>query len=76
MTESEDETLLDAWVAGEDLDIDTVIADMEKAVVRGEFYPLIPINPARSSADSATAACTGSPPLAPTARYSRPVSRW
>ena len=28
-----------------DLDIDTVIADMEKAVVRGEFYPLIPINP-------------------------------
>ena len=31
-------------VAGEDLDIDTVIADMEKAVVRGEFYPLIPIN--------------------------------
>jgi len=45
VTESEDETLLDAWVAGEDLDIDTVIADMEKAVVRGEFYPLIPINP-------------------------------
>jgi elongation factor G len=45
VTESEDERLLDAWVAGEDLDIDTVIADMEKAVVRGEFYPLIPINP-------------------------------
>ncbi|MEZ5118384.1 MAG: elongation factor G-like protein EF-G2 [Candidatus Nanopelagicales bacterium] len=45
VTESEDETLLDQWVAGEDLDIDTVIADMEKAVVRGEFYPLIPINP-------------------------------
>ena len=45
VTESEDETLLDAWVAGEDLDIDTVIADMEKAVVRGEFYPLIPIDP-------------------------------
>jgi elongation factor G len=45
VTESEDETLLDAWVAGDDIDIDVVIADMEKAVVRAEFYPLVPINP-------------------------------
>ena len=45
VTESEDEALLDAWVSGENLGIDTVIADMEKAVVRGEFYPLLPINP-------------------------------
>ena len=45
VTESEDEELLEAWVGGENLGIDTVIADMEKAVVRGEFYPLIPINP-------------------------------
>ncbi|MEZ5185474.1 MAG: elongation factor G-like protein EF-G2 [Candidatus Nanopelagicales bacterium] len=45
VTESEDETLLDAWVAGESLDIDVVIADLEKAVARGEFHPLLPINP-------------------------------
>ncbi len=45
VTESEDETLLDAWVAGEDMDIEVVIADMEKAVVRGEFFPLVPVNP-------------------------------
>ncbi|MCB0900899.1 MAG: GTP-binding protein, partial [Actinobacteria bacterium] len=35
VTESEDEELLEAWVGGENLGIDTVIADMEKAVVRG-----------------------------------------
>ena len=45
VTESEDEALLEAWVGGENLGIDTVIEDMEKAVVRGEFYPLLPINP-------------------------------
>ncbi len=45
VTESEDEELLEAWVNGENVGIDTVIADMEKAVVRGEFYPLIPVNP-------------------------------
>src|SRR5690606_16963930 len=45
VTESEDEELLEAWVGGENVGIDTVIGDMEKAVVRGEFYPLIPINP-------------------------------
>lgn len=45
VTESEDEALLEAWVSGENIGIDTVIADMEKAVVRAEFYPLLPINP-------------------------------
>ena len=45
VTESEDEELLEAWVGGENVGTDTVIEDMEKAVVRGEFYPLIPINP-------------------------------
>ena len=45
VTESEDEELLEAWVGGENVGIDTVIEDMEKAVVRGEFYPLVPINP-------------------------------
>ncbi len=45
VTESEDESLLDSWVAGEDIDMDVVISDMEKAVVRGEFYPLVAINP-------------------------------
>ena len=45
VTESEDEALLEAWVGGENIGIDTVIADMEKAVVHAEFHPLLPINP-------------------------------
>jgi elongation factor G len=45
VTESEDEELLEAWVGGENIGIDTVIADMEKAVVRAEFHPLLPVNP-------------------------------
>lgn len=45
VTESEDEALLDAYVAGEDIGIDVVIADLEKAVARGQFYPLVMANP-------------------------------
>jgi elongation factor G len=42
IAESEDETLMDRYLAGEDLDQDTLIADLEKAVVRGAFHPVIP----------------------------------
>jgi elongation factor G len=39
--ESEDEGLMDRYLAGEDLDIGSLIADMEKAVARGTFYPVL-----------------------------------
>jgi elongation factor G len=41
ITESEDETLMDRFLAGEDLDTDTLIADLEAAVARGHFYPVL-----------------------------------
>lgn len=39
--ESEDETLMDRYLDGEDLDVDTLIADLETAVARGSFYPVV-----------------------------------
>jgi len=41
--ESEDDTLLDRYLAGEDLDLDVVTADLLTAVSRGRFYPVIPV---------------------------------
>jgi elongation factor G len=43
IAESEDETLMDRYLAGEDLDQDTLIEDLEKAVARGSFHPVIPV---------------------------------
>ncbi|RZS34372.1 elongation factor G [Herbihabitans rhizosphaerae] len=40
--QSEDETLMERYVGGEEIDTDTLIADLEKAVARGTFYPVIP----------------------------------
>ncbi|WP_197321217.1 elongation factor G-like protein EF-G2 [Saccharomonospora sp. NB11] len=40
--ESEDEGLLDRYLAGEAIAEDTLIADLEKAVARGTFHPVIP----------------------------------
>lgn len=42
IAESEDETLMERYLDGEDLDVDSLIADLEKAVVRGSFYPVLP----------------------------------
>jgi elongation factor G len=39
--ESEDESLMDAYLAGEDLDVKGLIEDLEKAVARGSFYPVL-----------------------------------
>ena len=41
IAESEDETLMDRYLGGEDLDVDTLIADLETAVSRGSFYPVL-----------------------------------
>jgi elongation factor G len=43
IAESEDETLMDRYVAGELISTDTLIPDLEKAVARGTFYPVIPV---------------------------------
>ena len=48
IAESEDETLLDRYLAGEDIDTKVLIDDLETAVARGSFYPVL-----------ATAATTG-----------------
>ncbi|MBW8802682.1 MAG: GTP-binding protein, partial [Catenulisporales bacterium] len=42
IAESEDETLMDRYLGGEELDIDVLIEDLEKAVARGSFYPVLP----------------------------------
>jgi elongation factor G len=41
--ESEDDSLLDRWLDGEDISFDTLVADLEKAVSRGSFYPVLPV---------------------------------
>ena len=42
--ESEDDTLLDRYLGGEEVDVDTVIADLLTAVCRGAFYPVVPVS--------------------------------
>ncbi|WP_067963965.1 elongation factor G-like protein EF-G2 [Nocardiopsis trehalosi] len=41
--ESEDETLMDRYMAGEELDPDLLVADLETAVARGGLHPVIPV---------------------------------
>ena len=41
ITESEDEDLMDRFLAGEDIAFETVVADIEKAVARGHFFPVL-----------------------------------
>ncbi|MEI6622018.1 MAG: elongation factor G-like protein EF-G2 [Actinomycetes bacterium] len=45
VTGSEDETLLDQYLAGEAIDQDVLIADLELAIARGSFFPLLAVNP-------------------------------
>ncbi|WP_055506289.1 elongation factor G-like protein EF-G2 [Nonomuraea pusilla] len=39
--ESEDESLMDRYLAGEPIDTKVLIQDLEKAVARGSFYPVL-----------------------------------
>ncbi|WP_033341821.1 elongation factor G-like protein EF-G2 [Catenuloplanes japonicus] len=43
IAESEDETLMDRYIAGEKIGVDVLIADLERAVARGHFYPVVPV---------------------------------
>jgi elongation factor G len=41
--ESEDESLMDRYLSGEKLDTKVLIEDLEKAVARGSFYPVLAV---------------------------------
>ena len=43
IAESEDETLMDRYLAGEEVDQATLISDLETAVARGSFHPVMPV---------------------------------
>ena len=43
--ESEDDTLLDRYLSGEQIEFDTIVADLKTAVARGAFFPIIPVSP-------------------------------
>ena len=44
IAESEDETLLDRYVGGEQLDPEVLTKDLETAVARGWFHPVVPVS--------------------------------
>lgn len=44
--ESEDDTLLDRYLSGEEIDLEVVASDLLTAVSRGRFHPVIPVSTA------------------------------
>ncbi|RVU25369.1 elongation factor G-like protein EF-G2 [Streptomyces antnestii] len=50
IAESEDETLMDRYVAGEELDHKSLVQDLERAVARGVFHPVLAAAPAAPGA--------------------------
>lgn len=42
IAESEDETLMDRYLGGEDIDTAVLVEDLETAVARGSFFPVLP----------------------------------
>ncbi|MER7513718.1 elongation factor G-like protein EF-G2 [Streptomyces lavendulae] len=50
IAESEDESLMDRYLGGEDIDVKTLIDDLERAVARGTFHPVLMAAPAADGA--------------------------
>jgi elongation factor G len=50
IAESEDETLMDRYLGGEEVDTGTLVADLERAVARGTFHPVLAAAPAAAGA--------------------------
>ncbi|MGK5631966.1 elongation factor G-like protein EF-G2 [Streptomyces sp. URMC 123] len=50
ISESEDETLMDRYLGGEEVDVKTLIEDLERAVARGAFHPVLAAAPAADGA--------------------------
>ena len=42
--ESEDESLMERYVGGEEVDRELLVADLERAVARGSFHPVVPVD--------------------------------
>jgi elongation factor G len=45
IAESEDESLMDRYLGGDEIDLKVLIDDLETAVARGSFYPVLAVNP-------------------------------
>ncbi|HEX5569533.1 MAG TPA: elongation factor G-like protein EF-G2 [Streptomyces sp.] len=45
IAESEDETLMDRYLGGADVEVKTLVDDLEKAVARGAFHPVLAAAP-------------------------------
>ncbi len=52
IAESEDESLMDRYLGGEQIDVKVLIDDLETAVARGHFYPVLPVSPTGHDASS------------------------
>ncbi|MGW7319038.1 elongation factor G-like protein EF-G2 [Streptomyces sp. NPDC054854] len=50
IAESEDEGLMDRYLGGEDIDLKTLVDDLERAVARGTFHPVLMAAPAADGA--------------------------
>ncbi|MFI6442673.1 elongation factor G-like protein EF-G2 [Streptomyces sp. NPDC050759] len=50
ISESEDETLMDRYLGGEEIDFKTLVQDLERAVARGVFHPVLAAAPAAEGA--------------------------
>ncbi|MDX3455172.1 elongation factor G-like protein EF-G2 [Streptomyces sp. ME02-8801-2C] len=50
IAESEDETLMDRYLSGEEIDVKTLVDDLERAVARGTFFPVLAAAPAAEGA--------------------------
>ncbi|MEV0978392.1 elongation factor G-like protein EF-G2 [Streptomyces sp. NPDC049915] len=50
IAESEDETLMDRYLGGEQVELKTLIQDLERAVARGTFFPVLAAAPAAEGA--------------------------
>ncbi|WP_406461410.1 elongation factor G-like protein EF-G2 [Streptomyces sp. NBC_00111] len=50
IAESEDETLMDRYLGGGEMDLTTLVDDLERAVARGSFHPVLTAAPAAEGA--------------------------
>lgn len=50
IAESEDESLMDRYLGGEEIDLKTLVDDLERAVARGTFHPVLMAAPAADGA--------------------------
>ncbi|OAR27439.1 elongation factor G [Streptomyces sp. ERV7] len=50
IAESEDETLMDRYLGGKEIDLKTLVDDLERAVARGTFHPVLAAAPAAEGA--------------------------